>query len=71
MIFYLVGITPEEFDKRHGLGRALFYATVDKSLQSEFECMLLAIIADDSPARSLIGSFMEVADREYTLYELA
>jgi hypothetical protein len=70
VIFYLLGITPEELEKRHGLGRALFHATIDKSLQSHFGSVLLAIIADDSPARSLLGSFMELADREYALYEM-
>jgi len=70
VIFYLLGITPQEFGRRHGLGRALFYTTLDKSLQSNLGGVLLAIIADDSPARSLIGSFMELADREYALYEM-
>ena len=70
VVFYLLGITPEEFEKRHGLGRALFHATIDKCLQSDLGSLLLAIIADDSPARSLLGSFMELADREYALYEM-
>jgi hypothetical protein len=52
------------------LGRALFHATIDKSLQSHFGNVLLAIMADDSPARSLLGSFMALADREYALYKM-
>jgi hypothetical protein len=70
VIFYLIGITPEEFHKRHGIGRAIFYATLDKILQRNYRRLVLAIIAEDSPARSLVGRFMDTPNREYTLYEI-
>lgn len=70
VIFYLIGITPEEFHKKHGLGRAMFYATLDKILQRNYTRLVLAILAEDSPARRLVGRFMDTPNREYTLYEI-
>ena len=70
VIFYLIGITPEEYGKHHGLGRAVCYATLERILQNQYSQLLLAIIAEDSPAKSLVGRFLDTANREYALYEL-
>jgi hypothetical protein len=70
VIFYLIGISSREFGKRHGLGRAVFCKTLDRFLQSHFTRLMLAIMAEDSPARSLAGRTIDAASREYALYEM-
>jgi hypothetical protein len=70
VIFYMIGATPEEVQRRHGLGSATFYYTVQEILSAGFQTVLFAIIADDSGARRHLGEAMRFAQRTYTLYEL-
>ena len=70
VVVYLIGISPEEFGKRHGLGRAIFYTVLEQIAQSVYTSVLLAIIAEDSPARSMLGPLAASANREYALYEI-
>jgi len=70
VIFYMIGATPEEVARRHGLGSATYYHTVQQILSAGFQAVLFAIIADDSGGRSLLGAGMRVAQRTYALYEL-
>ena len=69
-IFYMIGATPEEVERRHGLGSATFFHTVKQILGAGFETVLFAIVADDSGAKRQIGEPMRLAQRTYTLYEL-
>lgn len=70
VILYLLGISPAEFAKRRGLGRAVFCETLNRFLQSDYSRLLVAIMSEDSPARSLVGSSVKSACREYALYEM-
>jgi hypothetical protein len=69
VIFYMIGVTPEEVEKRHGLGSAMFYHTVRQILSAGFHTILFAIVADDSGVRRHLGDEMRFAQRAYTLYE--
>jgi hypothetical protein len=69
VIFYMIGATPEEVEKRHGLGSAMFYHTVRQILSAGFHTILFAIVADDSGVRRHLGDEMRFAQRAYTLYE--
>jgi hypothetical protein len=70
VIFYMIGATPEEIERRHGLGSAAFYYAMQQILGAGFETVLFAIIADDSGGRRLLGEEMRFAQRTYSLYEL-
>ena len=70
VIFYMIGATPEEVERRHGAGSATYYHTVRQILSAGFEKVLFAIIADDSGGRRHFGEEMRFAQRTYALYEL-
>jgi hypothetical protein len=70
VIFYMIGATPEEVEKRHGLGSATFHYTMRQILGSGFASVLFAIIADDSGVRKYLAEEMRRAQRTYALYEL-
>lgn len=44
-VFYMIGATPEEIEKRHGVGGATYYHTVRQILSAGFNSVLFAIIA--------------------------
>jgi hypothetical protein len=70
VIFYMIGATPREIERRQGLGSAIYYYTVRQILNAGFKSVLFAIIADDSAGRRHFGEEMRFAQRTYTLYEL-
>jgi hypothetical protein len=70
VVFYMIGATPEEVERRHGLGSATYYHTMRQILGAGFQAVLFAIIADDSGGRSHLGEEMRFAQRTYSLYEL-
>jgi hypothetical protein len=69
-VFYMIGATPEEVERRHGLGSATYYHTMRQILGAGFQTVLFAIIADDSGGRRHLGEEMRFAQRTYSLYEL-
>lgn len=70
VVFYMIGATPEEVERRHGLGSAAYYHTMQQILGAGFQTVLFAIIADDSGVRRLLGEEMSFTQRTYSLYEL-
>jgi hypothetical protein len=70
VILYMIGATPEEVERRHGMGSAILYYTIQQILSAGYDTVLIAIIADDSGARGLLGSEMQSVQRTYALYEL-
>jgi hypothetical protein len=70
VVYYMIGITPEEVEKRHGLGSAIAYHTVRTILDAGFETAVFALLGSDSAARRLVGENVRAAQREYCLYEL-
>jgi hypothetical protein len=70
IVFYMIGATPKEVERRHGLGSATLYHTVRQILGAGFRSIIFAIIADDSGVRGLLGEEMRIAQRSYALYEL-
>ena len=66
----MLGATPEEVEKRHGVGSAICYHITQQVLSAGFQDMLIAIIADDSAARGLFRDEMRFVQRTYALYEL-
>jgi hypothetical protein len=69
-VLYMIGATPEEVARRHGLGSALHYHIMRQILSAGFQTVVFAIIADDSGARGLLGDEMRSVQRTYSLYEL-
>jgi hypothetical protein len=69
-VFYMIGATPEEIEKRRGVGSATYYHTMRQILAAGLESVLFAIIADDSGGRKHFGAEMRFAQKSYTLYEL-
>lgn len=69
-ILYMIGATPEEVQRRHGMGSAIYYHIMQQILAAGFQSLLIAIVADDSGARSLLGEEMRSVQRTYALYEL-
>ena len=70
-ILYMIGATPEEVQRRHGLGSAIYYHTMQQILAAGYQDVLIAIVADDSGARGLLGAEMRSVQRSYALYELS
>lgn len=68
--FYLEGITPEEEQRKNGLGRALFYYVINQTLREGYEKMLFTLMSRTTYARALLGPNAPTPQREYTLYEL-
>jgi PAS domain-containing protein len=71
VVCHTMGITPEEVEKRHGLGSALAFHMIRSVLEAGFETALVALVAEDSPVRAIAGGRIDRADIEYALYELA
>lgn len=69
-VFFMIGITPEESARRRGLGRALFHRCLTQLLAAGYASVLVALIAEDSPAWPLLDDRRTDAQREYALYEL-
>lgn len=69
-ILYMIGATPEEVLRRHGTGSAMYYHIMQQILAAGFQTLVIAIVADDSGARSLLGEEMRSVQRSYALYEL-
>ena len=68
--FYLLGITPEEAQKKTGAGRAGLYFIFNQILKEGFETAILALMAKGNRVHKLIGEVAPQPQREYTLYEL-
>ncbi len=71
VIFYMIGATPEEVERRHGTGSAIFYYTMRQILDAGFDTVLFAIIADDSGGRRHVSQQIHLAQRSYALYEVS
>lgn len=69
-IYYVAGVTPEQVQKRSGLGRGGFYYGINKAMEAGFERMVIALMARDKVVHGLLGKYANVHDREYALYEL-
>lgn len=70
VIFYMAGATPEELARKSGIGRAGSHNTIREVLKAGYERILFALMAEDSPARHVVGGQPESDRREYGLYEL-
>ena len=68
---YMIGVLPEVRAARPGLGRALLYRTLQLILERGYESTIFALLAEDSPARYFAMDQVEIAEREYALYQLA
>lgn len=68
-VFFMIGITPQEAQRRHGLGRALFYRCLTAMIDAGYESVVFALIAEDSPAWPLVGRPKSEAQKEYAFFE--
>ncbi len=68
-VFFMIGITPAESNRRRGLGHALHYRCLDQLLAAGFEAIVFALLAEDSPGWRLVGNRRDEAQKEYALYE--
>ncbi len=69
-LYYMVGVLPEARAHCEGLGSALVYKTLQLILQGDYEHTILALAAEDSPARYFVMDQMAAAEREYALYQM-
>jgi hypothetical protein len=67
---YMIGVLPGVRAVRRGLGRALFYRTLQLILEGGYESIIFALLAEDSPARYFAMDQVKAAEREYALYQL-
>jgi hypothetical protein len=70
LVFLHGGVTSEEAAKRSGLGRAGFYCVMRHAIDAGYTRILMALRAENSPSRGLLGRNAPPATREYALYEL-
>ncbi len=70
-VFHMMGLMPGERGRRRGLGPVGFHHTVQRILARGFEEMVVALMADDSPAKRYLGSHVAGPRNEYALYELS
>jgi hypothetical protein len=68
-VLFMLGITPEESRRRRGLGRALCHHSLSALLEAGFSSLVVALLADDSPAWSMFGRYRNDAPKQYALYE--
>jgi len=68
-VFFMIGITPQEAQRRQGLGRALFYRCLTAMIDAGYESVVFALIAEDSPAWPLVGRPRNEAQKEYAFFE--
>ncbi|MBP1684755.1 MAG: hypothetical protein H6Q33_898 [Deltaproteobacteria bacterium] len=68
-VFFMLGITAAESARRRGLGRALFYAGLRALLAAGFESIVVALLAEDSPAWPFLSDYQTQTRKEYALYE--
>ena len=69
-LFYMIGVSPELLAKRKGLGSALLYRTLKLCLDAGYQSILFTLLSEDSPARYFAMDQVEIAEREYALFEL-
>jgi hypothetical protein len=69
LVFLHGGVTPREASKRSGLGRAGFYYVMQNALAHGYERIVMALRAENSPSRGLLGRNAPSPSREYALYE--
>jgi hypothetical protein len=70
LVFLHGGLTPRESTKRSGLGRAGFYYVIRQALDAGYARIVMALRAENSPSRGLLGKNVPRAQQEYALYEL-
>ena len=70
VVFHTIGITPEEVARQHGLGSATAFHTAHAVIDAGYDTLLVALMAEDSLVRKIVGGNIDQADREYILYEL-
>jgi len=70
ILFYIIGVSPEEAVKSVGLGRAMFCYIINQILKCGYETVIFALMARGNKVQGLLGEYMSKAQRSYTLYEL-
>ncbi len=68
-VFFMIGITPQESQRRRGLGHALHYRCVNALLGAGFDSIVFALLAEDSRGWPLVGNRKHAAQKEYALYQ--
>jgi len=68
-ILFMLGITREESARHRGVGRAALYHCLYKLIEAGWFSVCFALMAEDSPARRMLGEYAEGAEKEYALYE--
>jgi hypothetical protein len=68
-VFFMIGITSAEARRHRGVGRALFREGVGRLLAAGYESVVVALLAEDSPAWKLLGDRRDQTQKAYTLYE--
>ncbi len=69
-VFYVLGLTPEQTARRHGLGRAGFHHMIAATLEAGYHEVVMALLSEGNRSRKIIGDYAEQADKSYALYAL-
>ena len=70
MVFYIVGVTPEEEKSEPGLGGAAVCQLLRRMLAEGYHSLVAALMPEDARSRGLVGREAIPAQRRYTLYEV-
>jgi ribosomal protein S18 acetylase RimI-like enzyme len=69
VVGFMIGITAKESARGHHLGRALAYKCLRSVMEGGFKAIVLALLAEDSPAWLFFEGGRFEAQKEYALYE--
>ena len=69
-VYYLIGVVPKMTKRGVGLGRALSYYAGRSILESGYDQVVVALMAEGNSVRGLLGRQGPRPQREYALYEL-
>jgi hypothetical protein len=68
-ILFMLGITQEEAARHKGMGRAAIYHCLHQLIEAGWHSVRFVLIAENSPARHLLGAYADCAEKEYAIYE--
>ena len=69
VVFYIVGVMPEEAAKNPGLGSAAVCYLTRQILAAGYHKLVAALMPQEGRSRGLAGGLVP-AQRQYTLYEI-
>jgi len=69
IIYYIGGISKNESLKKSGLGKAALYHVTQQVLKAGYNKVVIALMAENNRMQRMLGDNINLAQREYALYE--